>query len=868
MVTVAFLFLCAWFDWKTLKTEDFTVIYRDGYQAEALQALANLHYYADATQEIIAPYDRRIPVVIEDVGAVSNGYANPVFHNIHIFTHTPGFGSQIESIESWYRTVGVHEYAHIVHLGTTAKVPRVLTNVFGPLFAPNIYSPGWITEGITVLSESRSSPYEGRLNDGFFDACVAARAAEGALLSIVEATNTPLDFPQGSYYLYGGEFFGFLYDEYGPERLAEFFKCYGSCVVAPLSVLVPATGLDRAARKAFGASWPRLFRDWQHSAQEQFHEWRCAGTRMTDVGWYAYSLIEGAGVLYYVRSVPVKLPGFDQNYETRLMRFDPETGEESAIATLSGNITSPLRVKDGRLYYTMMQWAHGYANVNNLGYGVTVNLHARDLLTGEDRIILTDDIRGFCVLDDGRVMYSRDRLHDFGSEIWITDGSENTFLLETDLLVNELEACGHRIVISARCDYENWDIFSFDRETCEFTPIIAAPWAEGSIALEGDTLIFTANYNKAYSIYMYDLATDSLYRLTDAGYADRGVMIQSSIFFLGISREGFDIYAAPCSPVPFERLVLEPSTKPDLDALPVDVREGGYGDVLKTLAPSVRIPFIAPTNSDLSEWTYGALFAGGDATDENMYAGFVARDPTDGSATFDLLWQSRFVPGMEITALYDHSNAFEYALVHPAYLSLEYGLSSLIVSVSGRVFDSMDRHEVGPGISLRWEYPHTTLGAHLFLPFERESWGSSLNRSGQYLGFSVRRIMGQAALRLACNAYVDRNEPDVPSFCLRGYEAISAPRAVVFRAEFGSRLLRVRQGLWNPNIYFEDLFWNVFVDYAWTDGGATHYSTGVELLLEVKTGFGFIQVLPKVGACIKKTGTLAVFFGLYPQIPL
>ncbi|KPL14786.1 hypothetical protein AMJ74_02700, partial [candidate division WOR_3 bacterium SM1_77] len=119
MLTVVILGLTTWFNWQTLKTDDFTVIYKKEYYGEALHTLQNLEYYKKNVQGPIGDVHRDLPVVIEDVGAVSNGFANPIFHNVHVFTHVPGSSYRMEGMESWSRTVTLHEYAHILHLSKT-----------------------------------------------------------------------------------------------------------------------------------------------------------------------------------------------------------------------------------------------------------------------------------------------------------------------------------------------------------------------------------------------------------------------------------------------------------------------------------------------------------------------------------------------------------------------------------------------------------------------------------------------------------------------------------------------------------------------------------------------------------------------------
>jgi len=867
MVTMAVLFFYGWLDWKTLKTDDFTIIYKDGYRWEALHTLQNLHYYQDSVRALLGDSVRNLPVVIEDVGALSNGFANPVFHNVHIFTRPPDFAYRLEGIESWYRTVAVHEYAHILHMSRTGGPAGFLTSVFGSLFAPNIYSPGWITEGITVYSESRNTRYEGRLNDGFFDSYIGARVHGKNVPSIIEATNAPFDFPFGTYYLYGGEFFDFLANRYGEEKFSAFFSRYGSYFWSPLSAILPFTGIDIAARKVFGRSWPRLFAEWQAYEEHRYRDWQPAGIPVTGQGWYVYSLVQKDNYLYYVRYRPVKVDGFHYRGVVQLVKFDCRGGSERILASLSSANTSPLRLHGNKIYYTTQQFKNGYANVYLHGYGVVADLHERDLLTGNDRIVLTDDIRSFCVEYGDRILYSRDRAHGFGSEMWIYDGHDSRFLFETDMLVGELVATREHTAVVARHNYENWNVYLLDYEAMDFVPVITTPWIEGSIALNGDSLFFTANYGGTYSIYMCDLTDRTFYRLTNNGYADWGVRIDTALYFLSMSVDGFDIYASGFKPVAFEPSEETPSRKPDFEEMPLMIEQGGYGDILQTFIPSFRVPLVLPTSDDLSTWAYGLLFVGGDATDENLYGGFIAHDSQEQDMIFNMLWQSRFFSPLDILVIYDYKNSLDYTLACPAYLNLGYGLSRLYLFLDGRVFEGTTRVEFAPGFGLGMEYPYTSVSVSWSFPFERQAYGSSINRSAQCLQVAIGQYLLGGELSLKSDAYVDQRNPEICSFSLRGYESIETPRALVTSLEYSHRLVELRRGAWNPNLYFEDLFWAVFVDFAWADDGTTYYSAGVELRLEAKTGFGFVQLVPKLGVAVNKSRESKVFLEISPEIP-
>ncbi|HAV43570.1 TPA: hypothetical protein DCX15_06120 [bacterium] len=42
-----------------------------------------------------------------------------------------------------------------MHLTNTKGPAKLATTLFGPIFHPNMYSPGWVLEGITIYGESQ-----------------------------------------------------------------------------------------------------------------------------------------------------------------------------------------------------------------------------------------------------------------------------------------------------------------------------------------------------------------------------------------------------------------------------------------------------------------------------------------------------------------------------------------------------------------------------------------------------------------------------------------------------------------------------------------------------------------------------------------
>ncbi len=72
---------------------------------------------------------------------------------------------------------------------------------------------------------------------------------------------------------------------------------------------------------------------------------------------------------------------------------------------------------------------------------------------------------------------------------------------------------------------------------------------------------------------------------------------------------------------------------------------------------------------------------------------------------------------------------------------------------------------------------------------------------------------------------------------LRGYqERLIGSAGAMFSTALSIPLLRLRAGLWNPGIYFGDLFVVPFVEAAFNQAGELRLSYGGELHLEVRAG--------------------------------
>lgn len=862
-MTVCVYLIFGWLNWQVAKTDHFTVVYKPGYEWEAQQVLNNLEWYRSPVVGLTGNDTRNVPIVVEDAGLISNGFADPLIYTIHVYTNPGGMAGSLEGMEDWYRLVSVHEYIHIAHLTKTSGFPKVLSGIFGFPFHMNNRSPGWIIEGIAVYGESQQSSYEGRLNDGYFDALIAAKVNGGRFPSLIEATNSPMVFPQGGYYVYGGEFFNFLADRYGEEKFAEFFRAYGANQLALLSPVLPCLGLDRSAKKVFGRSFPGLYAEWRSYEEARFAEWQPDAERITHDGWYIPSYVRDGDKLYYVRTVPVKLDAFVSRTYMRLIEFDTHTRQERIMALLTSPIATSMKVHNGSLYYATLEIKRT-ENVSQAGFGYTAVMHRVDLVTGNDVMLFKDDIRNFCVMSDNSILYVKDRAHAFGSELWCYEGGVTKRYAESDHLINELATDGAQIVVVARSNGENWSIYRMQTDHVQgsilLEPLMDSPWIEGAIQLTGDSLYFTANYDKQYRIYMFDMQNEKLYRMNENGFAYNGMVIDDSLYFLGLSDEGVDVFKTPA--VYETQNIDDEQPAPALSLDDISFHRGNYLDISKTLLPDFRLPLFYPADTTLTKWVFGMLLLGGDITYENSYQAFIAYDQAQQSPVVQATATSLFFLPVVSSFSFEYDESVAAGFSYPAFVSLNSGLSRLAFSAGFRSHDRFGRKELRPGVSMRVHYPLTSLGLSFSLPMERESWQSAVDRTAQVAGVQFKQIIFDGELRFMNTLYNDPDEPDTPSIEIRGDTSLTAFRGWKSTAEYSHRLLKLRWGLWDPNIYFEDLFATMFFDYGLSSSGENIYSAGVELKLETKAGFGAMQFVPAVGIAVTKERDIVPYFKL------
>lgn len=865
MLTVGFLLLptvcLGGTNWQALKTQYFTVFYPSGMEEVARDVLQILEFYRPEVEKLTGNRRYNLSVVIDDTGITPNGLANPYLDYVHLFWYPPKAG-MLGTVEDWNALVAIHEYTHILQMTNVGKGPKILCSIFGNILSPNAWVPGWVLEGTTVYSESRLFNYQGRLNDGKFDAYIGARVAENRFPTILEATFFPHEFQLEGIYTYGGLFLNYLAQTYGEEKLTEFFTVQGSSLKS----------LDANTEEVFGKTFPQLWEEWKAYESERFKDFAIDGERVTANGWNVSNPVvafgeQGERLLYYIREIQTKAGPDQTYYQTEIVGLNLDTQEEKVVVATTSSFCLPIKVRGSKLYYGVFESKSGYDNALNLGYGYYAELREKDLRSGKDRLVLAGDLRTYELLPDGSILYATALKDSFGSQLYLYHPDAGSKLLyEVPYLIDEMAADGGRIVFTARKNGENNDLYLFTLKTGEFTPLVTTAYGEYGIALAGDRLFFHANYQQVYGIYCYDLLTGEVYKMTTGNYATEPAYdgTRGDLYFVGLHTDGFDLYRREATFSPYELPDALPERWPHRAEKrnEIQFKPGGYGDNLRTLIPKVMLPQIIPYSGG---YVAGFYLLGSDAIGHfpEYQLGFLY-DSEAGQWWTDSLLALNLFPPIQINLGYRSflDRPFYLDFDYPLYSRLSPGFSGISVGLAcayGRDFGT----ELIPYTYFSFRYPGAKILFQLQMPVEDLAYAGLDKRIGYYGGVEANRLLGAGDLSLKVQGIFDPDSQNDVFPRIRGYqEELAAKKGAVFTLEYTHPLLRLRTGSWPLSLYLEDLYASVFVDAALPDEGEYQLAYGVEFYQEMKLNCAWLTLMlnPGVSIGINRDGESYVSF--------
>ncbi|GAB6098633.1 hypothetical protein JCM16358_05120 [Halanaerocella petrolearia] len=804
------------FDWKSYETDEFILFYPASYQRHAEEVLYYLKKNKSNVMDLTGNQrDFKTTVILQNTGLTSNGYAQPLRTKISLFTTSPPSNSILSSYQSWLRLISIHEFTHISQLTNYSGAAADSADLFGNLFSPNLHSPMWVIEGITVYNESQISQYEGRLNDGYYDAILATKAQNGNLPSLLEASYFHNHYPSGQWYLYGGAFFRYLASTYGEEKLSDYFTIYGSYDWAPfLGNMFPAMGMDQAAKKIYGKDFPELFTEWKKDEELEHQGWQIAGQEVTTTDRVDIKDVTSSNNrIYYFQTKARAVGPFSYPPLKSIVEYNPTTGQKENLLEITSQLVGSLQIQNGKLYYAVLDTKQGFANIRQQGYGTTASIYCYDLETGQQKKILRTGLRDFIVLDSRKIIYIKDSNKDFGSGLWQYQLGEDKKLGQVKQLISEVELVDDKLVVVSKKKLGSWNLNSLQLEDMSVTSLVNTPYVEKLISVTGNQIYFTANYNQQYAIYCYNLVTGELAKVSTGDYAASGVVNKDQLYFVGVSSTGEKLYRTELSKKSYSKPEPE-EVNPAIDL--AEVKEiKGQSAVGKNLSyifkPHTRL---VPN-----------LLQGEDALGLNSY---VVSYSAFGDLDFNFTSQMLVPLEVSVTSRQREDKRENIlALSYPLYKSLDSGLSSVETSYK----TDFDRSI--PGIKFGFNYPNQRFAVNL---------ESDIINNGYNSQVTYQYLLDNGSLRFQGSRFNNFDQ----TRDLRGYELTTYEQATGYQvgADYVHKLLEVREGFWNPNLFVGDVYGDLFIEHSSIEEERTVY--GYEVSGEVGTAF-YLHLVPKLG---------------------
>ncbi len=887
------LLLHAWADWRNISNQHFRIYYKDGWDAEAEKALLTLEHYRPQLEKMTGNAKGRIPFTIEDIGALANGYTDPVGTRIALFAYPPT--SDVLAVgEDWWQMVGCHEYLHMLQMTRASGTPELLRLLFGNIFYPHLWQPAWMTEGITVYGESQLSAYSGRLKGGTYPSIMTALAKEGKLASPTKANYNSLDTPLANHYTYGGAFYDYLTRTYGNGKLAELFGYTSGSTWSYASVLLPNTYLDKSFQAVFGKTVPELWSDWQkYEAGKSF---AMPTHKLTSDGWTKSDLRLDGSQLYYIGGKGDKTGPSSVFYSNRICRLDlsGEAAQASRnpldqdlkpeiLVEQNSDFTAGIAVQKGKLYYTRTEWQHGFDNSEMDGLGAVVQLWQKDLSSGKAERLYTGQLRAFCPLQDGSILLSEDNgTHTSSSLLKLMPGTaEPSRLFQAEGLISALHEYGNKFVLGYKLPWRSHGIYLYDPSATRITQLVQTPFYTMPVSVQGDELIFNAIFDGLTEAYVMNLRTGSYSRITAFSDVRSPVLTQDGrVCFVSVNSDGYDIYRDSWTLTPYQLPApASGGAAPDLSASrsASPLARGGHRtsylhNIGHLLVPRVlHLPIITSNldtltvdNVESADYRLAMLLYGNDAvgdfpawTAQVIYdTNRVLQFPDNLSYAFQLA--NYFFHPVKQVLSYEYEPDQTQKLAAQQYVNLvtrqNYGLRNLL---AGFTFSfekdflpqpdfSASRRIWNPFVQMDLQWAGGSFMTRHFIPYEarphvgsdepRLGW-QSLSQLHQKLPLSSE-FKGMATVSKDPDAALDEVFGSLRSY---GKKYVSNQGAVL-QASIYKPVIKIREGLWSPQIYLDDISLGAFFDYAFSfdeNDYNPEYSYGGELLLELGLAYSY-----------------------------
>ncbi len=535
--------------WRTLETTHFRLHYHEplGIWARHLAAEAE-QIHSRVAGALGLGLRQRIEMVLSDSDDSANGLAGPLPYNtIYLRAASPDDMSALADYDDWPTLLLTHEHTHILHLEHATGLPRLVQRIFGRVYTPQQFLPGWLVEGLAVLEETSHST-GGRGRGTFFDMYLRTDALEDRILPLDWLGFEGEPWPHGNVrYAYGSAFVSFIARRHGERALGRFVEEYGKR-------LVPY-GISRAMKRATGETVSELYAAFKRDLQ--------ARARATELTVSARGQIEGERLTSHGELT--RTPRFLSNealiYAVSDERHVPELRKLSLAHTpVSERVTRTLSIAQSAPVPNSSRIVYSAPDFHRTNY-VFYDLFSIDR-GGSDKTRLTHGLRARepDVARNGKhivyVLHGAGTSHLELAELRNIEGTRRPLVQSQRLeqvYTPRFSPDGSRVAYSAfsRGGYRDlWVVDVASGERLRLTNDRALDrgpaWAP-----DGKTLYFASDRTGISNLYAFHFDTNQLVQITNVmgGAFQPDVSPDgNTIVYVGYTSKGFDLYRLPVDP--------------------------------------------------------------------------------------------------------------------------------------------------------------------------------------------------------------------------------------------------------------------------------------------------------------------------------
>ena len=341
--------------WRTIDTRHFHIHFTPELEQAARRAAVSAERAYDKLASQLHEPRGPIDLVVADNVDFANGSTTPFPTNrIIVYAHPPLDDLSLRYYDDWLSLVITHELTHVFHLDRTRGWWRVAQHVFGrsPALFPNLYQPGWVTEGLAVYFESDLTGF-GRVDGTYEQMIVASTARAHGLLGINRWSLASTRYPYGDIaYGNGALFTDYLARTRGAASIGRFVESSSGATI-PFR-------LNHMAKQGFGISYSDAWRAWRDSVVASAPAERAPMRGWHDVTegghFVGYPRWASDGSLYYVASNGKQSPALER------LRPDGRSEHLSRRNGVSPNVPMP----DGSILYSQLDLVDPYTDRSDL----------------------------------------------------------------------------------------------------------------------------------------------------------------------------------------------------------------------------------------------------------------------------------------------------------------------------------------------------------------------------------------------------------------------------------------------------------------------------------------------------------------------